>query len=265
MKRLPEDLANSNLQQIEGGKVPYTCHASVILPIYNEQACIRQTFEAVLQYAEAHPADEFIFVNDGSTDQTVAVLQDCLAQSHSDRIRLISYRQRGGKGYAVRRGVEAARGAYICFIDGDLAYSLYHLDVMVSKLAVFEVVIGSRGLVAESNLGIQPMRRLAGKIFNLFSRRILNLQYVDMQAGLKGFQRSAARRLFSLQELTGFSFDVELIYLARKQGYEIAEIPAQVSVSHCQKRSKVNLVTDSLTMLKDLLRIRWNDWAGRYD
>ncbi|MDX2241952.1 MAG: glycosyltransferase [Leptolyngbyaceae cyanobacterium bins.302] len=244
---------------------PRACYASIILPIYNEQACINDTFAAVLQYAKDHPTYDFIFVNDGSTDRTADVLEARIAESKSDRILLVSYLKRGGKGYAVRRGVEVADGDYICFVDGDLAYSLDHLDLMLSKLECYEVVIGCRGLALEGNQGLKLIRKVAGKIFNVLSQQILNLKYVDMQAGLKGFQKSAAKRLFSLQELNGFSFDVELMYLARKQGYAIAEIPAQVSRTHNHKQSKVNLVLDSLKMLKDLLRVRINDLLGRYE
>lgn len=242
-----------------------TTHASIILPVYNEQACIDHTFDSVLEYAQAHPAYDFIFVSDGSTDQTAQILERRIATSGSDRIQVLAYPQQGGKGYAVRRGIELAEGDCICFIDGDLAYSLDHLDLLLSKLELYEVAIGCRSLVPDGNQGLKPIRKIAGKIYNTLSRRILNLQYVDMQAGLKGFQRAAAKRLFSLQELTGFSFDVELIYLARKFDYAIAEIPARVSSSHARKLSKVNLLGDSLRMLGDLLRIRLNDWMGRYD
>jgi len=264
MSWLPNELANPNLKPIEVKESPGVRHASIILPIYNEQACIEHTFRAVLEYADTHPTYDFIFVNDGSTDQTAALLEAQIRSCKCDRVFLISYPHRGGKGYAVRRGVEIAGGDFVCFLDGDLAYSLDHLDLLISKLEWFEVVIGSRGL-SSNQQEIQLLRRLAGKIFNLLSRRILNLQYLDMQAGLKGFQKRAAQRLFGLQRLAGFSFDVELIYLAKKYGYAIAEIPAQVSSKHSHKQSKVNLLLDSLKMLKDLLRIRLNDWVGRYD
>ncbi len=239
--------------------------ASMILPIYNEQACIEATLAAVVDYAERHPSYEFLFVNDGSTDRTATMLRDRIPAALRDRIRVVSYPQRGGKGYAVQQGVAAATGRAICFLDGDLAYSLEHLDALLAALDYAEVAIGCRSLVAGNHQGLKPSRWVAGKVFNLLSRAILNLRYVDMQAGLKGFRRSAAKRLFSLQTLHGFSFDVELIYLARKQGYAIAEVPARVSRQHSRKQSKVNLIQDSLRMFKDLLRIRWNDWLGRYD
>jgi len=264
MNWLPRGLSSHHNHYQVGSSHRLTV-ASIILPMYNEQACIDQTFDAVLTYADAHPNYDFIFVNDGSTDNTAALLQARIAQSENDRILLLSYPQRGGKGYAVRRGIEVADGDYVCFLDGDLAYSLDHLDLMLSKLEWYDVVIGSRSLVSGGNQGLKPIRKLAGKIFNLLSRSILSLHYVDMQAGLKGFQKSAAQQLFSLQQLTGFSFDVELIYLARKQGYTIAEIPARVSPNHNYKLSKVNLLADSCKMLRDLLQIRLNDWLGWYE
>lgn len=239
---------------------------SIIIPIYNEQSCIGYTFDAVLDYSRSHPTYQFIFVNDGSVDQTQKILEQRIAGAETDdQIQLCTYPDRGGKGYAVRRGIKVANGDYICFIDGDLAYSLDHLDLLVTKLEQYEVVIGCRGLVPGGDRGLNPTRKFAGKIYNTLSKRILNLKFIDMQAGLKGFQKEAARELFRRQVLTGFSFDVELMYLSKKLGYGIAEIPAYVSASHSRKISKVNLLMDSLKMLGDLFKIRLNDWLGRYE
>ncbi|HTL88123.1 MAG TPA: glycosyltransferase [Leptolyngbya sp.] len=237
---------------------------SIILPVYNEQACIRQTFAAILRYLETHPNFTFIFVNDGSTDRTKQILAAGIQITKSAQIHLVSYTPRAGKGYAIRRGVEYANGDLICFLDSDLAYSLSHLDQLVEKLKTHDVAIGSRSLAVSNQQEVKPSRKIAGKIFNFLSRKILDLQYSDMQAGLKGFRKSAAKKLFAYQTLTGFSFDVELIYLAENWGYSIGEIPAKVSERHQKKLSKVNLIQDSLKMLLDLLRIRFNDQFGRY-
>lgn len=241
-----------------------TAQVSVILPVYNEQACIQQTFEAVLQYLETHPNFTFIFVNDGSYDRTKQIIAAGIHIAKTPQIQLLSYSPRAGKGYAIRRGVEYADGDLICFLDSDLAYSLPHLDLLIEKLQTCDVVIGSRKLARGNRGEVRLDRRIAGKIFNLLSRKILGLQYSDMQAGLKGFRRPAAKRLFSGQTLTGFSFDVELIYLAKQWGYTIGEIPAKVSAKHQKKLSKVNLLHDSIKMLLDLLKIRFNDQLGRY-
>jgi glycosyltransferase involved in cell wall biosynthesis len=241
------------------------CQASIILPVYNEQACINQTFDAVLAYARCHSTYRFIFVNDGSSDRTQQILEHRIAGAKTRQIEVITCHDRGGKGRAVQRGIEVADGDYVCFLDGDLAYSLDHLDQLFASLEFHDVVIGSRGLAAGNNRGLRLTRRVAGKVFNSLSRFILNLNYPDMQAGLKGFKYPVARTLFARQKLRGFSFDVELIYLARKLGYSIAEIPARVSASHLQKTSKVNLVLDSLRMLGDLFWIRLNDLMGQYE
>jgi len=240
-------------------------YVSVVLPIYNEQSCIEETFNAVLDFAECHPFYCFIFVNDGSTDETATLLESRIAASQTFQIKLVSYGERRGKGYAVKRGIEVAEGDYLCFLDGDLAYSLEHLDGLFEQLKEFDVVIGCRNLVPGGVKGVRFSRRIAGKIFNILSRWLLGLKFNDMQAGLKGFRKQAAKEIFSKQKLTGFSFDAELIYLAKKQNYRVGEIPAVVASSHKKKISKVNLVQDSLHMLWDLLTIRLNDMLGRYD
>ncbi|MER3434680.1 MAG: glycosyl transferase [Leptolyngbya sp. ERB_1_1] len=237
---------------------------SIVLPVYNEQACIRQTFEVILRYLETHPNFTFIFVNDGSSDRTKEIITAGIHLAKTSQIQLLSYHPRAGKGYAIRRGVEYADGDLICFLDSDLAYSLSHLDRLVEKLQTYDVVIGNRSLARGNQKDVRLSRKIAGKIFNLLSRKILNLQYSDMQAGLKGFRKSVAKKLFSRQTLTGFSFDVELIYLAENWGYSIGEIPAKVSAKHQKKLSKVNLIQDSIKMLLDLLKIRFNDQLGRY-
>lgn len=240
-----------------------TGRVSVILPVYNEQACIRRTFEAIVQYSIEHPDFTFIFVNDGSSDRTKQILATGIHLVKPPHIHLISYHPRAGKGYAIRRGVEYAEGDLICYLDSDLAYSLDHLDLLVEKLRYYDIVIGSRNLTSNEK-DLKLSRKIAGKVFNFLCRKILNLKLRDTQAGLKGFRANVAKNLFARQELTGFSFDVELIYLAKKCGYSIVEIPARVSDKHQKKASKVNLLQDSIRMLLDLLKIRFNDQLGRY-
>ena len=243
---------------------PSLARVSVILPTYNEQACIEKTIDAVLDYHHTHPNYQFIFVNDGSLDRTQKILQARIQSVAEHTISLISYHDRAGKGYAVRQGVKAATGDYICYLDSDLAYSLKHLDLLVEKLCTHDVVIGCRSLVEQNSKGLSWNRKVAGRVFNRLSRLLLNLDYRDMQAGLKGFSKDSARVLFRQQRLTGFAFDVELIYLAKKIGYEIAEIPAALSDHHQQKLSKVNLWNDSIKMFLELWKIKFYDVSGYY-
>jgi dolichyl-phosphate beta-glucosyltransferase len=237
---------------------------TVVLPVYNEQSCIGQTFDAVVAFARRHPSYTFLFVNDGSTDHTRAILADRLKIAQMPQLQMLSYSPRAGKGFAIKTGMNYAEGDYLCYLDSDLAYSLEHLGALVECLEAQDVAIGSRSLVASNPAVLHWSRRLAGTVYNWISRAALGLGYRDMQAGLKGFRRDVAKELFAQQSLMGFSFDVELIYLAKRQGYRIGQIPAQVSKQHQQKVSKVNLLSDSLHMFKDLLQIRWNDLIGRY-
>ncbi|MBW4538381.1 MAG: glycosyltransferase [Myxacorys chilensis ATA2-1-KO14] len=241
-----------------------TGQVSVILPVYNEQASIQKTFEALLHYLPDHPNYKFIFVNDGSCDRTKEILAAGLYATKARRIELLSYSPRAGKGYAVRRGVEYTDSDIICYLDGDLSYSLDHLDELVEKLRSCDVVIGARTLARGNGKKLKLKRKLAGKVSNFLASRILNLNYSDMQSGLVGFRGEAARNLFGAQELTDAAFDVELIYLAKKWGYTIGEIPAKVSTRHRLKPSNVNLLQDSIRMLIDLLKIRLNDCMGLY-
>lgn len=238
---------------------------SVILPIYNEAECINATFESVLEYSKSHPFYQFIFVNDGSTDDTQSILEKKIAKTKNHLIFLISYEQNQGKGYAIKKGVESSVGNYICFIDSDLAYSLSHLDLLVNQLELFDVVIGCRSLINENLKRVKSIRFLASKLFNWITQGILSLKFSDVQAGLKGFRRDVAQTLFEKQTIKRFCFDVELIYLAQKRGYTIGEIPALVSVAHLSKISKVNLIRDSGRMLQSLIKIKMNDILGLYD
>lgn len=244
---------------------PIMMKIAVILPVYNESECIEQTFDQVLKFSSQNPAYNFIFVNDGSTDNTQEILEKKLKASATPNIKLISYQQRRGKGYAVKKGGESIEADYICFMDSDLAYSLEHLEPLVATLETVDVVIGCRNLDKNNFRNLTLIRKLLGKVFNFMSRKILNLKYKDMQAGLKGFRKEAAKELFKNQSISGFSFDVELIFISTKKGLQIGEIPARVSEKHIYKVSKVNLVKDSLKMFTCLLKIRYNDLRGRYD
>ncbi|MBV9386360.1 MAG: glycosyltransferase [Chroococcidiopsidaceae cyanobacterium CP_BM_ER_R8_30] len=238
---------------------------AVILPVYNEAKCIARTWDAVLEFSNTRPYYHFTFVNDGSTDQTKQILSTKLATTSNSKIRVIEYENNKGKGYAIKTAVECAYEDFICFIDSDLAYSLEHLELVVEKLDEFDVVIGCRNLILKNIKQVNLNRKLAGKIFNAISRKLLHLPFYDMQAGIKGFKKDVVKEVFQKQRMTGFSFDVELIFLAQKKGYKIGQIPAIVSKEHLNKASKVNLLIDSIRMLLDLLKIKYNDIMGEYE
>jgi dolichyl-phosphate beta-glucosyltransferase len=237
---------------------------AVVVPLYNAQAELQPTFAAILKHLATHPTHQFILVNDGSTDQSKALLENWIKLSQTRQVHLLSYSPRVGKGYAIRRGVEYAESAYICYLDINLAHTLDQLDLLVEQLQVFDLVIGARSPEAEKMNRLGWRHKIARQLVNRWSRSLLNVQYRDRQIGLKGFKQSVAKILFAQQNLTEGAFELELIYLAQRGGYAIAEVPVLNSAPHQQTLSKVNLLQDSIRMLIDLLKVRLNDVMGRY-
>ncbi len=251
-----------------------TGRVQVVVPVYNEARIIARTLEEVLAFAREHPAYRFIFVDDGSTDGTTELVRDRL-DGVGAPASLVALDSNRGKGRAVRTGVEralrtldlAGHGTHgrVCFIDGDLAYGLDHLDPLAAALESFDVVIGSRSLAPVERARISAPRRLMGGAFNAMARALIALPHRDTQAGLKGFRARAAREVFRRQRHDGFAFDAELIFLARRLGFSVGEVPARISPEHSYKASKVNLVRDPFRMLRALLDIRAAAARGRYD
>lgn len=237
---------------------------TVTLPVFNESRIIERTFDAVARFAAEAPEYHFVFVDDGSADDTAAILRRRIAQSGLTNVELLRQPVNRGKGEAIKAGLEHCKTELFIFTDGDLAYPLDHLPELLATLEKHEVAIGSRSLVPVEQKNTKPMRRLLGWGFNKIARVMLGLPNRDTQAGLKGFRSAAAREIFKRQQIPGFAFDVEVLFLARKLGYSVGEIPARVAESHSYKVSKVNLLSEPLRMFGCLWRVRWNDLRGRY-
>lgn len=229
-------------------------HLSVIIPAYNEEARIGASLENIIQYLKAQSySAEIILADDGSKDQTVSIAQNIL---RSFPHQILAAPANAGKGDAVRRGILAANGAYLLFTDADLSTPIEEVARFLQIHATgADLVIGSRAL-PDSNVEIrQDMKREAmGRIFNFFATLLAFKGIADSQCGFKSFTRQAGRDLFSRQKLDGFSFDVEILYLAQKHGYKIVEEPVTWRNS---TQTRVRLLTDPLAMFFDLLKIRW--------
>jgi glycosyltransferase involved in cell wall biosynthesis len=235
---------------------------SVICPFHNEVENAGRTATAVIEFVATNPDYHFLFVDDGSTDATVRVLGEHLEAAGGSGIDLLSLGRNQGKGRALRTALSKCSGDAVCFIDGDLPYSLDHLYEIDRGLTENDIVIGSR-LLAQGHGG-SVARRFYGSAFNLLVRTTLMLPFRDTQAGLKGLRREVAEHLFRLQRIDGFGFDAELLFLARKFGYSVAEIPARLSPTHSYNASLRRLVVDASRMLREVAEIRRNDLAGHY-
>lgn len=225
-------------------------YLSLIIPAYNECSRIAATVEQVRGFLESlERSFEIIVVDDGSVDCTseAVPIADC--------IRLISYQTNRGKGYAVRQGVLASRGEYVAFSDADLSAPIEELTKLFDAIeAGADIAIGSRAMVKSELLIRQPLyRELGGKTLNLIIQLLAVRGIRDTQCGFKLFRGDVARRIFVECILDGWGFDVETLYLARRSGYSIAEIP--VKWSH-DADSKISPFSAGLQVLKDLLRIR---------
>jgi len=233
---------------------------SLIIPTYNEERIIKETVEKLDSFIKREKDDwEILIVNDGATDRTLEILEAFKPRF----FKIISYNSNKGKGFAVKAGVNVASGDYICFIDSDLAYSFENLKEVASKLKKYDICIGARPL-ANNHGKAGFLREFIGQGFRIISFLILNYKLQDKQCGLKAFRKDVAKNLFSKQRINGFAFDSEILYLAKKNKYSIKEIPAFISQKHSYKISKINLLKDPLKMFIDLLKIRLNDFRGKY-
>jgi hypothetical protein len=237
---------------------------AVILPAFNERQVIGRSVESAIEFSAHNPSYHFLFVDDGSTDGTVEVLKAAIAQGGTGNVSFAGYESNKGKGYAIRTGFEMMEADAYCFMDADMAYSTDYLKIMKERLESADIVIGSRGLCARLSGQLAAMRALMGTSFNWMVTSALDLPFRDTQAGLKGFRREAVKYLFRKSNVSGFSFDTEVLFLARRCGFWIDEFEACAGGEH-EYKNGWRLLFMSLTMLRDLLHIKWRHFKGMYD
>lgn len=234
---------------------------SIIIPAHDEEHRLPGTLKAIDAYlAQQSPAVEVLIVENGSSDQTLAIAQE-FAQEHP-YARVLQVEARG-KGLAVRRGMLAARGEYRFMCDADLSMPIEEVArFLPPQLNGFDVAIGSREAPGSRRFGEPTFTHLRGRIFSNLVKAFAVRGFEDTQCGFKCFRAEIAEDLFSTQLLQGMSFDVELIFIAQQRGYNIVEVPINWYFDH---ESKVRLVEDSLRMLADILLIRRNWRQGKYE
>ena len=235
---------------------------SLIIPAYNESARISASLEKVLDYVRQQGwSAEVLVVNDGSRDDTAEVVRRFAAEHSS--VRLIENPGNRGKGYSVRNGVLHATADVILFSDADLSSPIEEAPKLLDALRQgADVAIGSRWLETKLQTERQPiLRQVAGRMYNLLLRAVLGLNYRDTQCGFKAFTRDAAQAVFPLQRIERWGFDPEVLFLARKRGFKIAEVP--VAWAH-DDRSKINPIVDGIKMFGEMMKVRWLGLTGAY-
>ena len=239
-----------------------TPSALLVLPVHNEVAGVPRIGRLIRAFLAKNRNVSLRVVDDGSNDGTAEAFRRAFRGIKNASVMALP--GNGGKGRAVRLGLIGGRQDFWIFMDGDLAYEFHHLRPMMKALGEHDVVIGCRSMAAQPDGGLPARRAFLGWGFNRLACLGLGFDYPDTQAGLKGFRRAAGQKLFSNQKLDGFAFDAELLYLARKLGLKVAQIPAQVSSHHNYKTSQVKLTFDTLRCLLDFLRIRFWSWTRQY-
>ncbi len=233
---------------------------SLIIPAHNEEHRLPPTLRTVDAFLARQPfTSEILVVENGSQDFT-AVVTEAYAAEHP-RVRLIRESRRG-KGLAVRRGMLEASGEYRFICDADLSMPIEEvLKFLPPQLEQYEVALGSREAPGARRYNEPAYRHLMGRVFSTLVKALAMPGFEDTQCGFKCFRREAALDIFGVQRLDGMSFDVEALYIARKRGYRIVEVPIDW---YFMAESRVRLIQDSLRMLSDILTIRRNWRDGKY-
>ncbi len=232
---------------------------SVVIPTYNESHRILPTLAAVIAYMSMrHRAFEIIVSDDGSTDDTV----ELVSRLRLRNVRVLNAPANAGKGAAVRAGCLAARGRRILFTDADLSSPIEELDQLLDRLSPeTPIAIASRAAAGAAEFDRSPVRSMLSSVLRMLTRLILGLRMRDTQCGFKLFEAGAAKLLFARQRTDGFSFDLELLWLARRLGLGVAEVPIQW---HDAPGSKVQPVRTSLEFLRVLVTIRLMHLGTRF-
>jgi len=234
---------------------------TIVIPAYNEERRLPTTLPRVVAFAEAqdYPV-EVLVVDNASTDHTPEIARH-IAAEHT--IVSLLYQPLRGKGAAVRKGMLEGRGEYLFICDADLAMPIEEVSKFLPPtLSNYDVAIASREVPAAVRHNEPWYRHLMGRVFNLLVRLLAVPGIQDTQCGFKCFHREAARDIFTTQIVDGWAFDVEILYIARRRGYRIVEVPIHW---YYGQGSRVSPIRDSIKMVMEVLRIRRNGRAGRYD
>lgn len=226
---------------------------SLCVPMYNESSVIADTAKTLYEYMSKHYGKDFeiIFADDGSRDGSADILNSLALPS----VKVVGYGKNQGKGCAVRHAVLASRGDTVIFTDADLAYGT---DIIADAVSLIEgknydVAVASRAKHKEGYEGYTPVRKLASKVYIKLLNLFGGIKISDAQCGFKAFAGDIGREIFSHCQTNNFAFDLEVILIAQKMKLRIFEMPAKI-INH--RESKVNVLRDSVKMVKEISKIK---------
>ena len=240
-------------------------HLSIVIPAYNEEQRIMPYLQEVATFVHDYgKPTEVIVVNDGSVDATASLVRQF--QNQEPFIRLLELERNGGKGLAVRQGMNDTKGTLCLFADADGSTPIHEVHRFESAIAQgADVVVGSRALAAKDHqftLHTRWHRTTLGNLFNWCVQRLGVPGIQDTQCGFKMFRKEVAQDLFSVAQISGFGFDLELLFVAQLRSYRIVELPVNWSE---RSGSKVQVIRDGVGMFRELFTIRKNHAQGLYN
>jgi dolichyl-phosphate beta-glucosyltransferase len=235
---------------------------SIVIPARNEEHRLLPTLQKVTAYLGNQPyRSEVLVVDDGSSDSTPALVEQ-FARDSGVPVRLLRT-DPSGKGHAIRTGMLAAQGLYRFMCDADLAMPIIEVTSFIPPaLNGVDVAIGTREGEGARRFNESAFTHFRGRVFNRLVQLLLVPGVRDTQCGFKCFTAAAAESLFRMQRLNGFAFDVEVLFLARKLGLRIQEVP--ITWVH-DTRTTVRSLRHTWDMIKDVFRVRWDATMGRYE
>lgn len=253
-------MSYENYQRWKNEAIEGEIQLSIVIPAYNEEERIVPTIGAIAScVSDLGLTWELIVADDGSRDQTADLVEDL----HFANLRLLRAERNAGKGNAVHRGVMAARGRHILFADADNSTPIEELPKFLAKLQNegYDVVVGSRAATGASEGNKSMLRHVLSGGLRWLVHNFFHIGVRDTQCGFKMYTHDVAQRLHRAQTIMGFSFDLEILYLAAKWHYRIAEVPVNWIDA---PGSKVDTAKEIKRFLRDLFRIKWNDLRGVY-
>lgn len=241
--------------------MPQNFHLSVIIPAYKEEKRLLKVLHAIKKYQSDHDfAIETIVVVDGSPDKTAEIAQNY--QHELEGLKVIDRKENKGKGYTVKEGVLQAKGEYVLFADADNSTPFEQVDKLLKYIEMYEVVIGSRYCKGGKLAHAQPLVRIiGGRVMNAAIQCLAVRGIKDTQCGFKLFEQKAAQEIFKRETFDRFSFDIEILAIARKLGYRTKEVGI---TWYDDPHSTVNPIKDGIRMISDSCRVRKNILAKKY-
>lgn len=237
-------------------------YLSVVIPCYNEEKRFSRGIGHFLGYLNKAPYSwEIILVNDGSTDNTLEMME--IAKRKYKSFKVVSYMRNKGKGYALKKGIQKAEGKIILFSDIDFSVPIETIkDFFPYFKKGYEIIIGSRRVEGAHFVRRQnPFREFLGRGFTLLVKLLIDPKIKDATCGFKAFKKDVAKKVFNKLTIYNWSFDAEILFISRKFGYKVAQVPVKWKND---PGTKVSLKRDVISSLFGILKIQANNLLGKY-